>query len=119
MAAEKPIDDTSVTLMMRIRQEPADARAWEEFVTRYQPMIRDWCRNWGSRPDDAEDVAQEVLLKLLAAMKTFRYDPGRSFGPGSRRSPRMPGTITSSRTVANRRRIRNGSTPSSTSRGRR
>jgi RNA polymerase sigma-70 factor (ECF subfamily) len=42
-------------------------------------MIRDWCLRWGSRPEDAEDVAQEVLLKLLAAMKTFQYDPARSF----------------------------------------
>ena len=42
-------------------------------------MIRDWCLRWGSRPEDAEDVAQEVLLKLLAAMRTFRYDPDRSF----------------------------------------
>jgi RNA polymerase sigma factor (sigma-70 family) len=71
--------DTSITLMMRLRQAPADVQAWEEFVRRYQPMIRDWCQRWGSRPEDAEDVAQEVLLKLLAAMKTFQYDPARSF----------------------------------------
>ncbi len=71
--------DTSITLMMRLRQAPADLQAWDEFVRRYQPMIRDWCLRWGSRPEDAEDVAQEVLLKLLAAMKTFEYDPERSF----------------------------------------
>ena len=78
MPTEKPADKTSITLMMRIRQDPADFEAWDEFVRRYEPMIRDWCRRWGSR-HDAEDVAQEVLLKLLAAMKTFQYDPGRSF----------------------------------------
>jgi RNA polymerase sigma factor (sigma-70 family) len=33
----------------------------------------------GSQPSDADDVAQEVLLKLLTAMKKFRYDPSRSF----------------------------------------
>ena len=79
MPTEKPDVDTSITLMMRLRQAPADLQAWDEFVRRYQPMIRDWCLRWGSRPEDAEDVAQEVLLKLLAAMKTFEYDPGRSF----------------------------------------
>jgi RNA polymerase sigma-70 factor (ECF subfamily) len=79
MPSDKPDVDTSITLMMRLRQAPADLQAWEDFVRRYQPMIRDWCLRWGSRPADAEDVAQEVLLKLLAAMKTFQYDPGRSF----------------------------------------
>jgi RNA polymerase sigma-70 factor (ECF subfamily) len=79
MPSDKPDVETSITLIMRLRQAPADLRAWDEFVRRYQPMIRDWCLRWGSRPEDAEDVAQEVLLKLLAAMKTFQYDPGRSF----------------------------------------
>ena len=79
MPSDKRDVDTSITLMMRLRQAPADLQAWEEFVRRYQPMIRDWCLRWGSRPEDAEDVAQEVLLKLLAAMKSFEYDPGRSF----------------------------------------
>ena len=79
MPSEKADVDTSITLMMRIRQAPADLQAWDEFVRRYQPMIRAWCLRWGSRPEDAEDVAQEVLLKLLAAMRGFEYDPGRSF----------------------------------------
>ena len=79
MPSEKPDVNTSITLMMRLRQAPADPQAWEEFVRRYQPMIRDWCLRRGSKPEDAEDVAQEVLLKLLAAMKTFQYDPARSF----------------------------------------
>jgi RNA polymerase sigma-70 factor (ECF subfamily) len=79
MPSETPDVDTSITLMMRLRQTPADVQAWEEFVRRYQPMMRDWCLRWGSPPVDAEDVAQEVLLKLLAAMRTFEYDPAGSF----------------------------------------
>src|SRR4051794_20547718 len=79
MSTEKPDADTSITLMMRVQQNPADIQAWDEFVRRYQPMIRDWCLKWGSQTNDADDVAQEVLLKLLAAMKTFQYDPARSF----------------------------------------
>ena len=71
--------DTSLTLMMRVQQDPADPRAWEEFVQRYRPMISAWCQKWGSQASDAEDVAQAVLLKLLTAMKRFQYDPGRSF----------------------------------------
>jgi RNA polymerase sigma-70 factor (ECF subfamily) len=72
-------DDTSATLMMRIHKEPADLRAWDEFVQHYRPMIRAWCLTWGSQASDADDIAQEVLVKLLAAMRKFQYDPSRSF----------------------------------------
>jgi RNA polymerase sigma-70 factor (ECF subfamily) len=78
MAASRD-DDTSLTLMMRVQKNPADPRAWDEFVQRYQPIIRTWCLKWGSQPSDADDVAQEVLLKLLSAMRKFQYDPARSF----------------------------------------
>jgi RNA polymerase sigma-70 factor (ECF subfamily) len=65
-------DDTSVTLMIRVQQAPADPEAWGEFARRYQPMIRTWCVKWGSQPSDADDVAQHVLLKLLTAMQKYR-----------------------------------------------
>ena len=74
-----PDKDTSLTLMMRVQQDPADPRAWDEFVERYHPTIRAWCLRWGSQPSDADDVAQQVLLKLLGAMKKYRYDPAPGF----------------------------------------
>jgi RNA polymerase sigma-70 factor (ECF subfamily) len=64
---------------MRIQKDPADTEAWDEFVERYGPLMRTWCLRWGSQTSDADDVAQNVLLKLLRAMKTFQYDPNRSF----------------------------------------
>ncbi len=79
MASKNPDDDTSITLMMRLGQSHADGAAWDRFVERYQPMIRAWCLKWGAQAADADDVAQEVLTKLVTAMKTFRYDPDRSF----------------------------------------
>jgi len=74
-----PNKDTSVTLMMRVQEDPADPRAWAEFVERYQPMIRAWCLRWGSQPADADDVAQQVLLKLLTAMKKYHRQAGSGF----------------------------------------
>jgi RNA polymerase sigma-70 factor (ECF subfamily) len=71
--------DTSHTLMMRVQQNPADPRAWDEFVKRYEPMIRVWCMRWGAQPSDADDVAQQVLLKVLTAMKSYKRDPRASF----------------------------------------
>src|SRR5262249_40900219 len=38
-----------------------------------------WCLKWGLQSSDAEDVAQDVLLKLLGVMQRFQYDPSRSF----------------------------------------
>jgi RNA polymerase sigma-70 factor (ECF subfamily) len=71
--------DTSLTLMMRVQRDPTDGEAWREFVATYEPMMRSWCARWGAQASDAEDVVQEVLLKLLSAMKKFQYDPARSF----------------------------------------
>jgi len=34
---------------------------------------------WGSQNSDADDVAQDVLVRLLKAMSKFQYDPARSF----------------------------------------
>jgi RNA polymerase sigma factor (sigma-70 family) len=74
-----PKQDTSLTLMMRVQEDPADPLAWDEFVKRYQPMIRSWCLKWGSQPADADDVAQQVLFKLLTAMKQYRRQAGSGF----------------------------------------
>jgi RNA polymerase sigma-70 factor (ECF subfamily) len=74
-----PVDDTSLTLMLRLQKSSGDPRAWDEFVERYRPMIRAWCLKWRLQESDADDVVQEVLIKLLAAIRKFQYDPGRSF----------------------------------------
>jgi RNA polymerase sigma factor (sigma-70 family) len=71
--------DTSLTLMMRVQQNPADPQAWDQFVKRYEPMIRGWCLKWGAQASDADDLAQQVLLKSLTAMKSYRRDPAASF----------------------------------------
>jgi RNA polymerase sigma-70 factor (ECF subfamily) len=62
-----------------MQQTPADHSAWTEFVERYGARIQSWCRQWGLQEADAQDVAQTVLLKLLRAVQTFRYDPARKF----------------------------------------
>ena len=70
--------DTSLTLM-RLQKDPADSGAWDEFVQHYRPMIEAWCKKWGLQASDCDDVTQEVLVKLLAAIGQFQYDPSRSF----------------------------------------
>jgi RNA polymerase sigma-70 factor (ECF subfamily) len=70
---------SSLTLVMRVQQDPDDPEAWDQFVQKYHPMIRAWCLKWGSQPSDADDVAQQVLIKLLSAMKKYRSEATTSF----------------------------------------
>jgi RNA polymerase sigma factor (sigma-70 family) len=70
---------TSPTLLGRLRLEPADQQAWEEFVDRYSRKVYAWCRQWQLQDADAQDVTQMVLLKLAEQMRTFAYDASQSF----------------------------------------
>jgi RNA polymerase sigma-70 factor (ECF subfamily) len=74
-----PDTPTSTTLLTRLRHEPADQAAWAEFVRRYGPLVYRWCRRWQLQEADAQDVTQAVLVKLADKMRTFAYDPTRSF----------------------------------------
>ena len=70
---------TSASLLGRLSTDPGDAAAWEQFVHRYGPRLLQWCSHWGLQDADAQDVTQNVLLMVARQMRTFRYDPERSF----------------------------------------
>ncbi len=78
MGAESA-DTTRVTLLHRLNQNPADQLSWAEFVTFYGPPIRGWLTHWGLQEADAQDVAQNVLMRLTAKLPQFKYDPSKSF----------------------------------------
>lgn len=70
--------ETSPTLLRQLRDTPGDADSSGRFVLRYGPVIYQWSlQKLGSH--DAEDVTQEVLWRMLQKLRTFEYDPGRSF----------------------------------------
>jgi RNA polymerase sigma factor (sigma-70 family) len=70
---------TSATLLARLRKVPPDESAWAQFADRYGRKIYGWCRQWNLTEADAEDVTQNVLLKLAEKMQQFEYDSSRSF----------------------------------------
>jgi RNA polymerase sigma-70 factor (ECF subfamily) len=70
---------TSPTLLARLRHDPSNEAAWDEFVEHYGPHIYRWCRQWRLQDADAEDVAQEILLKLARKLRDFAYNPKSSF----------------------------------------
>src|SRR5436305_6706393 len=72
--------ETRLSLLVRLtRAGPADERAWREFVDYYAPVIYRWCTRRGLQETDAQDVTQQVLVKLAAKLPAFTYDPDRSF----------------------------------------
>ena len=78
MTSDSSDASTSETLLNRVRS-PLDQAAWNEFVERYGRRIYGWCRQWGLQEADAQDVTQDVLLRLARKMRSFAYDPSRSF----------------------------------------
>ena len=56
--------DTRATLLGRLRRDPTDQVAWQQFVERYGRQVYRWCRHWNLSQVDAEDVNQMVLVKL-------------------------------------------------------
>src|SRR5262245_38241448 len=67
---------TRSTLLLRLR-DLSDRAAWEEFLDSYAPKIYGWCRRFHLQEADAADVTQEVLGKLVSALRRFDYDPAR------------------------------------------
>lgn len=72
-------DKTSATLIGRLAATPGDSIAWGEFVGRYGPMIRLWCRSRGLQNADVDDVTQSVLMRIADRIRDFEYDANLSF----------------------------------------
>lgn len=71
-------DTTSPTLLSRVR-DARDDRAWAEFVARYEPLLRQWCRYYRLDPETCDELCQRTWERLWPVMRTYRYDPGRRF----------------------------------------
>lgn len=56
-------------------KNPDDREAWQKFALRYAHLIEGWCRKHGLSREDAEDLTQEILLKMVH--KIAKYDNER------------------------------------------
>jgi RNA polymerase sigma-70 factor (ECF subfamily) len=61
---------------LRLR-DLSDQEAWNEFLECYTPRIYGWCRRNRLQEADAADVTQDVLSRLVSALRSFEYDPNR------------------------------------------
>jgi RNA polymerase sigma-70 factor, ECF subfamily len=69
---------TSATLLERVRDQ-SDQGAWERFVRLYTPLLYAWCQQAGFPPQEADDLVQEVFVKLLQVLPGFSYEQPGSF----------------------------------------
>jgi len=68
---------TNASLVLRLR-DPLDEAAWSEFVQVYEPMIYSVVRRKGFQDADASEIAQDVMLVVMRAVK--RWEPDRQRG---------------------------------------
>ena len=53
--------------------------AWLQFRDTYDPLLARWCRGFGLDRDSIDEVCQRIWIELAGRMKTFEYDPNRTF----------------------------------------
>ncbi|MHC4398170.1 MAG: RNA polymerase sigma factor [Planctomycetota bacterium] len=67
---------TQATLLSRLR-DGSDPLAWDEFFGRYGALVYGFARHRGCSDHTAEDVVQDVMLKVFEQKDLFHYDPAR------------------------------------------
>ena len=67
---------TTTALLVGLH-DPADEAVWSEFHRRYRPIVTGFAQRLGLDTNDAEDVAQEALLRFLRRYRAGDYDPER------------------------------------------
>ena len=73
-----PAGSTSLTLLDKATA--GNALAWQRLVLLYTPLVRWWCRRFGVyRPEDVEDVTQDVFATVARSIGRFTKGPVGSF----------------------------------------
>ena len=70
------MEDAQVAAMLVRRCVAGDAGAWEEIVQRYHRRIYNICYRFAGSSDDAQDLTQEVFIKMYKTLKTYDLDKG-------------------------------------------
>jgi RNA polymerase sigma-70 factor (ECF subfamily) len=71
-------DSTSPSLLARVT-DWRDHTAWADLVRQYDPEIRRFCRGFRFDPQTLEDLMQLIWLEIAQRMKTYQYDPSKTF----------------------------------------
>jgi RNA polymerase sigma-70 factor (ECF subfamily) len=66
-----------MSLLVRLRD--ADAASWSRFVRLYRPLLLSWTRRYNLQSADAEDLIQDVLLRVNQNLNRFDRQRDGSF----------------------------------------
>lgn len=69
---------TRQTLIQRLK-DGQDEQSWEEFLRIYRPYVYTVIRNMNISEDDADDIVQQVLLKVWKNVGEIDADPNKRF----------------------------------------
>jgi RNA polymerase sigma-70 factor (ECF subfamily) len=70
------LEDAQLGAMLVRRCIAGDASAWEEIVQRYSRRIYNICYRFAGSADDAQDLTQEVFIKMYRTLKTYDLERG-------------------------------------------
>jgi RNA polymerase sigma factor (sigma-70 family) len=65
------LDEAQVVGLLVRRCIGGDAAAWEEIVQRHHRRIYNICYRFAGAPDDAQDLTQEVFIKMYRTLNTY------------------------------------------------
>jgi RNA polymerase sigma-70 factor, ECF subfamily len=71
------IPSTHASLLLALQGQEKRQVAWAIFDARYRDVIHGWCRRRGLRADVADDLTQDVLIKVLQELPRYNHDPSR------------------------------------------
>jgi RNA polymerase sigma-70 factor (ECF subfamily) len=75
MATPRTSEETRASLLVKVSK--GDSDSWSEFVSLYEPLLVSYVLNQGLPRHDANDVVQDVFIKLFRALPNFKLDRQR------------------------------------------
>jgi RNA polymerase sigma-70 factor, ECF subfamily len=70
------LEDAQVVTSLVRRCVAGDAAAWEEIVQRYHRRIYNICYRFAGSGDDAQDLTQEVFIKMYKTLSSYDLERG-------------------------------------------
>ena len=70
------MEDIQVAALLVRRCVAGDAGAWEEIVQRYNRRIYNLCYRFAGKADDAQDLTQEVFIKMYRTLSSYDVERG-------------------------------------------
>jgi RNA polymerase sigma-70 factor (ECF subfamily) len=65
------MNTTSLGLLERLKRAPSGAADWRKLQDMYGPLVRSWLARVPGIGDEADDLAQEVLVVLMRELANF------------------------------------------------